>query len=62
MSSQDGDSERRRRRIARARQGGLAVKAKYARDYFPRTGRLGGRPTWREELARAKAKEGDTRQ
>ena len=61
MSDGDNDSERRRRRIERARKGGLAVKAKYGIDYFAQIGRMGGRPTWQEELARAKAKDGARR-
>ena len=49
--------ERQRRRIGRSRKGGLALKAKYGRDHFVQMGRLGGRPTWQQELAKARAKE-----
>ena len=61
MSGQERDSERRKRRTERARKGRLAVKAKYGRGYFAEIGRLGGRPTWQEALAKAKANEGGRR-
>ena len=32
------------------------MKAKYGPSYFSRIGRLGGRPTWQEELAKAREK------
>ena len=47
------EAERKRRRVERARAGGLALKAKYGRDHFVRIGTLGGRPTWPEALAKA---------
>ena len=56
MVEKEEGNDRRRRRIERARKGGLAVKAKYGLEYFSRIGRLGGRPTWQQELAKAKAK------
>ena len=55
------DEQRRRRRIERARKGGEAVKAKYGMEYYSRIGRLGGRPTWQEELAKARARDVRTR-
>ena len=55
------EEQRRRRRIERARKGGEAVKAKYGLEYYSRIGRLGGRPTWQEELAKARARDVRTR-
>ena len=56
MSGSDSDAERRQRRVEKARKGGLAVKAKYGLRHFSRIGRLGGRPTWQDELAKARGK------
>ena len=48
------DDERRRHRVEKARKGGLALKQKYGREHFVRIGKLGGRPTWQQALAKAK--------
>lgn len=56
MVEKEERNDRRRRRIEKARKGGLAVKAKYGPEYFSRIGRLGSRPTRQQELAKAKAK------
>lgn len=57
MSGSNSDADSSWRKTERARKGGLAVKAKYGIQHFSRIGRLGGRPTWCEALAKAKAKE-----
>ena len=49
--------KRRQRRIDKARKGGLATKAKYGHDHYVRIGSRGGRPTFWEALAKAKAHE-----
>ena len=51
--------KRQQRRTERARKGGLATKAKYGHDHYVRIGRLGGRPTFWEALAKAKAREAE---
>ena len=48
--------KRRQRRVEKARKGGLALKAKYGRDHFVQIGKLGGRPTFWEDLAKRKAR------
>lgn len=48
------ETESKDRRIERARKGGLALKVKNGRDHFVRIGKLGGRPTWQEALAKAR--------
>ncbi len=48
--------KRQQRRTERARKGGLATKAKYGHDHYIRIGKQGGRPTWQEALAKAKAR------
>ena len=49
------EDERKRRLIARARKGGLALLAKRGRDHFVNIGKLGGRPTWQQALEKAKS-------
>ena len=49
--------KRQQRRTERARKGGLSTKAKYGHDHYVRIGSLGGRPTFWEALAKAKARE-----
>ena len=53
-------AKRRERRIERARKGGQALKTKYGQEHFARIGSLGGRPTWQEALAKARAREAET--
>ena len=53
------EAKRKQRRVERARKGGLATKAKYGREHFVALGKLGGRPTWQEALAKAKAHEAE---
>ena len=48
---------KRQRRIEKARKGGLAVLKKHGREHFSTLGKLGGRPTWQEALAKDKAQE-----
>ena len=50
------DGGRHQRRVERAIKGGLALKTKYGREHFVLMGRRGGRPTWQEGLAKAKAR------
>ena len=57
MTQPASDGGRHQRRVERSRKGGLALKAKYGRDHFVWMGRRGGRPTWQEGLAKAKARE-----
>lgn len=47
--------ERHRRLTERARKGGLALLAKRGKEHFVQMGRRGGRPTWRDSLAKARA-------
>ena len=61
MSGSNSDAGSHWLKTERARKGGLAVKTKYGIEHFSRIGRLGGRPTWREALAKAKAKETSVR-
>ena len=51
--------KRQDRRTERARKGGLGTKAKYGHDHYVKIGKLGGRPTFWESLAKAKAREAD---
>ena len=48
---------RRQRRTERARKGGLATLEKYGVEHYRRIGRLGGRSTWQQELAKVGAEE-----
>ena len=50
-------AKRQQSRIERARKGGLATKAKYGREHYVRIGKLGGRPTFHEAVAKARARE-----
>ena len=59
MTQPASDGERHQRRTERSRKGGLALKAKYGSEHFVWMGRRGGRPTWQEELARARARESE---
>ena len=49
--------ERHQRRVEKARKAGLALKAKYGHEHFVRIGKLGGRPTFWESLAKEKARQ-----
>ena len=51
--------KRQQRRTERARKGGLATKAKYGPGHYVRIGSLGGRPSFWEALAKAKAREAE---
>ena len=51
--------KRQQRRTERARKGGLATKAKYGHDHYVHIGSLGGRPTFWQALAKAKAREAE---
>ena len=59
MTEPVDEVERKRRRIERSRKGGLALKAKYGRDHFVWMGQRGGRPTWQDDLAQARARESE---
>ena len=54
MRKGDSDAESKRRLVERARRGGLALMAKYGKAHFARIGALGGRPTWRQALTKAR--------
>ena len=54
-------SKRKQRRVEKARKGGLATLAKYGPEHYSAIGKLGGRPTWEEALAKAKAHEAEVR-
>ena len=41
------------------RKGGLATLAKHGREHYVALGKLGGRPTWGEALAKAQAQEAE---
>ena len=59
MTQPVDDGGRHQRRVERSRKGGLALKAKYGRGHFVWMGRRGGRPTWQEELEKARARESE---
>ena len=52
--------DRKRRRIERARKGGLGLLAKRGGEHFVQMGKLGGRPTWQDSLEKAKSSLGQT--
>ncbi len=52
-------ARRQRNRTERARKGGLATMAKYGREHYARIGKLGGRPTFHEAVAKARAREAE---
>ena len=50
---------KKQRRVEKARKGGLAVLEKYGPVHFSAIGKLGGRPTWQQALAKDKAREAE---
>ena len=52
-------AKRQQNRTERARKGGLATKARYGREHYVRIGKLGGRPTFHEAVAKARAREAE---
>ena len=54
-------AKRQQRRTERARKGGTATMARYGREHYVRIGRLGGRPTFHEAVAKARAREAEVK-
>ena len=52
-------ARRQRSRTERARKGGTATMARYGREHYVRIGRLGGRPTFHEAVAKTRARENE---
>ena len=52
-------AKRQQSRTERARKGGTATMARYGREHYVRIGKLGGRPTFHEAVAKARAREAE---
>ena len=55
------EAKRKQRRIEKARKAGLATFAKYGPEHYSVLGKMGGRPTFEESIARAKAREAEAK-
>ena len=52
-------AKRQQRRTEHARKGGLATRARHGQEHYARIGKLGGRPTFHEALAKARTREAE---